>query len=56
LTFLAQPDERTNETQEAKISFGELVESGENAPVMLHFVDQALYQMTLSWPKNAIRA
>ena len=47
MTFSTQPDERTNETQEAEISLGELVESRENAPVMLDLVDQAFHQMTL---------
>jgi hypothetical protein len=42
-----QPDERTNETPEAEISLGELVEWREDAPVVLDLVDQALHQMTL---------
>jgi len=45
LTFLAQPDEHTDETQEAEISLGELVESRENAPIVFHLVDQALHQV-----------
>ena len=45
MTFSTQPDESTNETQEAETSLGQLVESREDATIMLDFANETLDQV-----------
>ena len=37
-----QPDESVDETQKAKISFGQLLKSGQDTTIVLDFADEAL--------------
>jgi hypothetical protein len=40
LTFSARPDERADETQKTKVTGSQLFKSGEDAPVLLDFIDE----------------
>ena len=46
--ILPEPDESGGEMQEAQVSGVQLLKPGEDPAIVLHLVDEAFHQMTLS--------